>query len=427
MKKAVSYFCLATLFVSYLLSQKISSNFPNKTDSGYIDVEGGKLFYEEAGEGETIVLLHDGILHHVVWDEQFPALAKNYRVIRYDRRGFGKSLPPKDPFSHVDDLNQLFTQLKIDNAIVFGMSAGGGLAIDFILEYPEKVSALVLVGAIVSGYGYSTHFFTRGGRIASLAEYLDPPKFIQYFGWKDPYEIYPENIEAKENFLKILKANPQNVRGALGNLTQPPDRPAVKFLSEIHVPVLILVGEFDIPDVHAHSGVIEAGISNAKREIILRSGHLIPLEQPEAFNSSVVKFLNSVEFFHILNSQGVGAAVQYFHKKREAEPDIMIFEEGGMNSLGYSFLQNGKIKDAIELFKLNTIAYPNSSNTYDSLGEAYLNDGQKNLAIENYEKSLELNPNNTNAQKVLKDLKGKKLFKRPMILLSLPLNFRSNG
>lgn len=408
MKKAVLYFCLIALFVPNLLSQKINSHFPIKANSGYIDVDEGKLFYEEAGEGETIVLLHDGILHHVIWDEQFPVLAKNYRVIRYDRRGFGKSLPPRDPFSHVDDLNQLFTQLKIDNAIMFGMSAGGGLAIDFTLKYPEKVSALVLVGAVVSGYGYSTHFFRRGGRITSLAEYLDPPKFIQYFGWEDPYEIYPKNIEAKEKFLEILKENPQNVRGALGNLAQPPDRPAVKFLSEIEVPALILVGEFDIPDVHAHSGAIEAGIPNAKREIISNSGHLIPLEQPEVFNSTVLKFLNGVEFFHILNSLGVDTAVQYFHKKREAKPGIILFEEREMNALGYRFLQNGKIKEAIELFKLNTIAYPNSSNTYDSLGEAYLADGQKDLAVKNYEKSLELNPNNTNAQKVLKQLKEKK-------------------
>ncbi len=405
MKKAVLCFCLVTLFVSYLSSQKINSNFPIKANSGYIDVDGGKLFYEEAGEGETIVLLHDGILHHVIWDEQFPVLVKNYRVIRYDRRGFGKSLPPKDPFSHVDDLNQLFAQLKIDRAIVFGMSAGGGLALDFTLKYPKKVSALVLVGAVVSGYGYSIHFFTRGGRITSLAEYLDPPKFIQYFGWEDPYEIYPRNIEAKEKFLRILKTNPQNVKGALGNFAQPPDRPAVKFLSEIEVSALILVGEFDIPDVHAHSGAIEAGIPNAKREIIFNSGHLIPLEQPRAFNSSVLKFLNSVEFFNIVYSQGVNAAVQYFHEKREAEPDIILFDEREMNALGYSFLQKGKTKDAIELFKLNTIAYPNSSNTYDSLGEAYLADGQKELAIKNYEKSLELNPNNTNAQKVLKELK----------------------
>jgi 3-oxoadipate enol-lactonase len=408
MKRIALFLCLLVFMLTHSYSQKSDSQSSLKTNSGYIDVEGGKLFYEAAGEGETIVLLHDGILHHVVWDEQFPVLARKYRVVRYDRRGFGKSFIPQALFSHVDDLYQLFAQLQIKNAILFGMSAGGGLAIDFTLKYPEKVNALVLAGAVVSGYGFSAHFFTRGGRIDSLADYQDPQKFIQYFGWEDPYEIYPENIEAKKKFLSLLKANPQNVKGALGSFALPPDRPAVKFLSEIKVPALILVGEHDIPDVHAHSGVIEAGIPNAKRKIIPKAGHLIPLEQPEAFNSSVLNFLNSLEFFNMFDSQGVYAAVQYFHKKREAEPDIILFEEREMNALGYSFLQNGKIKEAIELFKLNTVAYPNSSNTYDSLGEAYLADGQNNLAIKNYQKSLELNPNNANAQKVLKDLKRKK-------------------
>jgi 3-oxoadipate enol-lactonase len=408
MKRIALFLCLLVFMLTHSYSQKSDSQSSLKTNSGYIDVEGGKLFYEAAGEGETIVLLHDGILHHVVWDEQFPVLARKYRVVRYDRRGFGKSFIPQALFSHVDDLYQLFAQLQIKNAILFGMSAGGGLAIDFTLKYPEKVNALVLAGAVVSGYGFSAHFFTRGGRIDSLADYQDPQKFIQYFGWEDPYEIYPENIEAKKKFLSLLKANPQNVKGALGSFALPPDRPAVKFLSEIKVPALILVGEHDIPDVHAHSGVIEAGIPNAKRMIIPKAGHLIPLEQPEAFNSSVLNFLNSLEFFNMFDSQGVYAAVQYFHKKREAEPDIILFEEREMNALGYSFLQNGKIKEAIELFKLNTVAYPNSSNTYDSLGEAYLADGQNNLAIKNYQKSLELNPNNANAQKVLKDLKRKK-------------------
>jgi len=411
MKRIALFFCLLILMLAYVYPQKSESHLSFEINTGYIDMDGGRLFYEGVGEGDAIVLLHDGILHHVVWDELFPLLAKKYRVVRYDRRGFGKSPAPKASFSHVDDLHQLFTKLQIKEAILFGMSAGGALAIDFTLKYPEKIKALVLVGAVVSGYGFSAHFFTRGGHIDSLAEYRDPQKFIQYFGWDDPYEMYPENIEAKKKFFRILKANPQNVIGALGNLAEPPDRPAVKFLSEIEVPALILVGEHDIPDVHAHSGVIEAGIPNAKREIIPKAGHLVPLEQPEALNSSVLKFLNSVEFFSILHSGGVDAAVQYFHKKREAEPEIILFEEREINALGYSFLQSRKIKEAIELFKLNTIAYPKSGNTYDSLGEALLADGQKDLAIKNYEKSLELNPGNTNAQKVLKELK-KKIFRQ---------------
>jgi tetratricopeptide (TPR) repeat protein len=166
------------------------------------------------------------------------------------------------------------------------------------------------------------------------------------------------------------------------------------------------VGEYDIPDVHAHSGVINAGIANSKREIISNAGHLIPFEQPEAFNASVFKFLNNMEFYEILNAQGVKAAVQYFERKREVDSGFLPFDEGEINTLAYSYLQEGKVDEAIALFILNTIAFPNSANTYDSLGEAYMNAGNKELAIKNYEKSLELNPNNTNAVEQLKKLRG---------------------
>jgi len=391
---------LQSLTTTNLFSQQSENLHSIAKDSGYITVDGGKLFYEIAGKGDYVVLLHDGQVHREVWDEQFPVLARNYRVVRYDRRTYGKSSDPTAPYSDMEDLNQLFVQLKIDKAIVFGMSAGGGLAIDFTLKYPDKVSALVLVGAVVSGYGYSPHMMTRGGH--SPKDHSDTHKMIKYFGWDDPYTIYSENIKAKEKFVKLREANIHHVEG---NYYQPAERPAAKFLSEIKVPTLVLVGEYDIPDVHSHAGVIEFGISGAKREIIPKSGHLIPLEQPGAFNTSVLNFLNKTEFNKILSNQGVSSAVKYFHSKRETQPDIVLFTENEMNNQGYQFLQKGMIKDAIELFQLNTIAYPNSGNTFDSMGEALLKDGQSGSAIKNYEKALELNPENTHAKDVLTTFK----------------------
>ena len=292
MHKSILVLCLLIVAASGLLSQKSESIFSLSVHSGYISVEGEKLFYEIAGKGNNIVLLHDGLIHREVWDDQFLELAKNFRVMRYDRRGYGKSSNPKVPFSNIDDLDQLFIQLKIDKAIVFGMSAGGGMAIDFALKHPDKVTALVLVGAVVSGYGYSSHMLTRGGRISLEGLIADSSKFIRYFGWEDPYTLFSENIEAKKKCLKLLEANPMNVSLDKFRFQKPRERPALKFLSEIKVPTLVLVGEYDIPDVHAHSGVIEVGISNAKREVIRNAGHLIPLEQPEAFNSLVRTFLN---------------------------------------------------------------------------------------------------------------------------------------
>ncbi|MEI6613386.1 MAG: alpha/beta fold hydrolase [Chrysiogenales bacterium] len=394
-KPNVIVVCLFVLAGANLFSQPA-------TDSGYVNVDGGKLFYEAAGKGENIVLLHDGMVHREIWDEQFPVLARNYRVVRYDRRTYGKSSDPQAPYSHIEDLNQLFIQLKIDKAIVFGMSSGGGLAIDFILKYPDKVTALVLVGAVVGGYGYSPHMMTRGGH--APADHSDIQKMIKYYGWDDPYEIYSENIRAKEKFAKLLAINPHMAREK-GVYPKPANRPAARFLAEIKVPALVLVGEHDIPDVHAHAGVIEFGIPNAKRQIILKSGHLIPMEQPEAFNAAVLKFLHGLEFYAILHARGAGAAAEYFLARRGQQPDVKLFDENEMNRLGYTYLQEGKIKDAIELLRINTVAFPDSANVFDSLGEAYMKDGQNGPAIVNYEKSLLLNPNNANAKDVLAVLK----------------------
>jgi pimeloyl-ACP methyl ester carboxylesterase len=285
MRRLLIAFCQIILVVSNLHSQ--DSTY--KVDSGYVSVEGGKLYYEIAGKGENIVLLHDGMVNNKIWDEQFPVLAGNYRVIRYDRRGYGKSSDPETKYSHIEDLNQVFIQLKADKAIVFGMSSGGGLAINFALTYPEKVNGLVLVGAVVSGFGYTSHMDTRGGNFNRL-EYSDPVKLRKYFIFDDPYEIYSGNIKAKEKVLALLPYFGRDNTVP----TIPPVKVAVKHLSEIKIPTLILVGEYDHPDVHAHSGVINAGIQNSKREIITKSGHLIPVEQPKLFMDAVTIFLSKI-------------------------------------------------------------------------------------------------------------------------------------
>ena len=289
MRKSLFTFCLLVSALTNLLSQNSEEFNSASADTGYVFVDGGKLFYELAGSGKNIVLLHDGMVNREIWDEQFPVLAKTYRVVRYDRRGYGKSSDPEVKYSHIADLNQLFIQLKIDKAILIGMSSGGRLAIDFTLTYPEKVAGLVLVGAVVSGFGYTAHMDTRGGHF-DRQKITDPVKVNEYFVKDDPYEIYSENTAAKEKVMKLL---PNFARQNMVP-TQPAGKVAVKSLSEIKVPALILVGEYDIPDVHAHAGAINAGISNSKREIIPRSGHLIPIEQPVLFNEIILNFLNKL-------------------------------------------------------------------------------------------------------------------------------------
>lgn len=290
MKKILISLCLLVSATICSLSQNPGIENSLQVDTGYVSVNGGKLFYELAGTGKNIILLHDGMVNREIWDEQFPLLAKTYRVVRYDRRGYGKSSDPEVKYSHIEDLNRVFIQLNIDKAIVFGMSSGGRLAIDFALTYPEKVDGLVLVGAVVSGFGYTSHMHTRGGKY-DPRKYTDPVRVHEYYIMEDPYEIYSENTVAKERVMKLLPGLARENRVP----TQPAAKVAVRSLSEIKVPALILVGEFDIPDVHAHAGAINAGIANSKREIIPRSGHLIPIEQPALFNEAIMDFLNNLQ------------------------------------------------------------------------------------------------------------------------------------
>jgi len=393
------------LLVSVLMMMQVQAGPQEEQDSGYIQVENGKLYYETAGQGEeTLVFIHDGLVHSAVWDQQFPVFSETFRVVRYDRRGYGRSPKPETAYSNVDDLDRVFTTLHIEKAILVGMSAGGGLTIDFTLAHPEKVSAFIVIGAVVSGFSYSEHLLTRGGRL-SAADYADREKLLHYLITEDPYEIAPQNQSVKEKLRILMESFPQNIDLTKNNLLLPPERPAVEHLGEIRVPVLIVVGESDIPDVFVHAGAIESGCQNAQRVIVQNAGHLVPLEQPDRFNRLVLDFLNSTEFYHALDIQGAEEAARIFHEKRKGDPQWLPFTETRMNGLGYQALQSGKAEEAIELFKLNVLAYPESANTYDSLGEAYMVHGDIELAIENYRKSLELDPNNKNAEETLKRLK----------------------
>ncbi len=372
-------------------------------ESGYIDAGGGRLFYEAAGTGDCIVLIHDGLIHHEVWDAQFPVLARTHRVVRYDRRGYGKSDQPAAAYSNVADLLRVFEQLGIEQAWLVGMSAGGGLAIDFTLAHPERVGGLILVGAVVSGFDYTTHFYTRGGRMTQQI-YSDPESLRVYITTTDPYNIAPSSTAARERARSLLEAYPGNARFEKHRLATPPP-PALGRLGEIRVPTLLVVGEFDIPDVHAHAGAIDAGIAGAQRVIVSGSGHLVPLEQPEAFNAEIARFLQEGRFFYILEREGAVAARAEFERFRQAHPGEAPFSEPRLNNAGYRFLQEGRVDEAIELFKLNVQAFPESWNAYDSLAEGYMTRGDRALAIANYEKSLVLNPDNTGGHQRIEELR----------------------
>lgn len=253
---------------------------------GYVDVPHGRLYYETAGDGPALVLIHDGLLHSAVWDDQVPAFSTSYKVIRYDRRGFGRSPAPTVDFSNVDDLLALLQSLGVKHAALVGTSSGAELAIDFAVAHADMADALVLGGPVVNSLGYTSHFTRRN------IDNYGPDMATVIEKWaSDKYEVASGNTSARQRLRDLLTANPQNLAPEKDRYGQPSSQRGLERLADIRVPTLILVGEFDIPDVHAHAGAIESRVVGATRMVMRNSGHLVNLEQPEFFNQTVIEFL----------------------------------------------------------------------------------------------------------------------------------------
>src|SRR6266446_9842207 len=118
----------------------------------YLPVRGGKLYYETAGEGPPLVLIHAGFLDSRMWDDQFQLFSKGARVIRYDVRGYGRSSRPSEEYSDAEDLFALLKHLNIESASILGVSNGGRIALDFVSVHPSLVNSLILVSPGIRGY-----------------------------------------------------------------------------------------------------------------------------------------------------------------------------------------------------------------------------------------------------------------------------------
>ncbi len=263
-------------------------------DTCRLPVDGGDaVFCEVTGHGPPLVLTHDAILHRETWDAQFESLSRSYRVVRWDRRGYGRSDEPRAPYTSDDDLARVIASLTEPPAILMGCSNGGLLSLQCALKHPGLVAALVLVGPIVSGLGFTEHFTSRGGRRPGGD--LTTAEEIEYWSSTDPWFTAPPNTRARDRLRALLTANPNNLRPK-EHLARAYETPALPRLGQIAVPTLIIAGEHDIADVHAHCGAIEAAIPAARRLVLPNSGHLPHFELPGEFNTAVLGFLTAQQW-----------------------------------------------------------------------------------------------------------------------------------
>lgn len=252
----------------------------------FAEAEGGKIAYEACGNGEqAIVLLHDGILHGAAYDDVWPLLCQRFKVVRYDRRGYGRTPAATAPFASVEDLAAVMKAAGLTHATLVGSSSGSGVAVDFALAHPDAVDGLVLAGPWISGFKPSAGFIARSLKLAVLIKTGNLEGAV-----KDPYILSPTADAERARVLALLKANPQNLANPSGKVERagPEARPR---LAEIHAPTLVLVGKVDIKDVFDQAKAVAAAVPGAKLETVPDTGHFMYLEKPKDFAERVERLL----------------------------------------------------------------------------------------------------------------------------------------
>lgn len=261
--------------------------------SSFAEVGGARLYYEIAGEGLPLVLVHAGIADGRMWDEQFPVFAQHYRVLRYDRRGFGKTAMVAGAYSHHRDLYELLKFLQIEQATLVGCSQGAKTAVDFTLEHPEMTDGLVLVAPALGGFAFTGDMLRQAEELELAEEAGDIAQIneLELQIWVDgPYRT-PDQVDAqmRERVRGMNLIALQTPEG-LGN-EQPLEPAAADRLAELYAPTLVIIGDLDTPRTLAAAGFLATHIVGARKVEMTGVAHLPNMERPEEFNRHVLSFL----------------------------------------------------------------------------------------------------------------------------------------
>ena len=263
---------------------------------GRADVGDTELYYQLRGRGRTVVLLHGGLLDGRMWDGQFELLAQTYRVLRYDARGHGRSGPIEGEHCHYRDLHVLLATLGIEKATLVGLSLGARTAVDFTLEHPDMVEALVAVAPGISGWEFDDPVLLEHQKgLRAAAEAGDEAGVVEWFqrSWTDGPRRAPDDIDAavREKVRSMARATVAKP-GQRGPLVE---AGAKGRLFEIDVPTLVMVGELDMADIHGISSLLAEKVQRARKIEVPGVAHMINMEAPEAFNRHLLAFLQTID------------------------------------------------------------------------------------------------------------------------------------
>ncbi len=273
-----------------------------QTQTGYLDVEGGRLYYEVAGNGHPLVFIHAGVADHSMWDEQWDCFARHYRVIRYDTRAFGRSKTEDVPFSNRQDLYDLLKHLGVEKTYVVGLSRGGQIAGDFTVEHPEMVDALIVVAGGVSGFQpeptedekklweEDEALWQEGKKTGDWSKMAEFDVRLWADGPGQPEGRAPASVRDRVRQMCINNYSTHSIEGQPIVL----DPPAFGRLSEVKAPTLVVVGDLDGKPVQQAMHALAKNVQGARLIVFPGVAHMVNMEKPDEFNSLVLDFLQSL-------------------------------------------------------------------------------------------------------------------------------------
>jgi pimeloyl-ACP methyl ester carboxylesterase len=258
------------------------------TREGYADLPGVRIWYTDTeGAGVPIVLMHAATGSSRVWEHQIPALtAAGYRVIAYDRLGWGRSvLASKDtkPGSAAKDLQALMDYLHVDRFHLVATAAGGSVSLDYAVSFPQRIRSLVISNGALGG--------VQDEQYQELTQRIRSPQLDA---------LPPELRELGPSY---RATNPEGMRRwvELERMSRPDGPPApqqptenritVSVLQMLNVPVLFITGDADLSAPPPLVRFVAGKIQNSESRIIPEAGHSAYWEQPEIFNRAVLEFI----------------------------------------------------------------------------------------------------------------------------------------
>jgi pimeloyl-ACP methyl ester carboxylesterase len=282
----------------YIRKQK--ENEMIETTKSYLNLGDGQLYYETAGKGTPLILAHAAFLDSRMFDAIWERLAKHFRVIRYDMRGFGKSSPVTGPLSRRNDLDRLLTHLGVTEAHLVGCSLSGTVGLDLALEQPHRFKSLTLVGATPGGFqlqGEPPRYLME--MFAALQNgNFDLANELQIHIWLDGEHREAGQVDStlRKNALEMNRIPVAQNTFFISDMqpANPLDPPAITRLESVICPTWIVAGGLDNSEVLRAANEMVKRIPDARKTIIDSTGHVPSYEQPDTFVKLLMNFLSRI-------------------------------------------------------------------------------------------------------------------------------------